>query len=297
MTGFKYIQQQFQALFTKRLIHSLRNKTLVIAQLVIPIGTLIINLLSLKYGPIKPEDSPPLAIDLIRYSHNYVPYTYDPADATLKHLADLFSVTIDSRSNSKSFELGQTNVVNLCNSSRSSIGQFISCLGRLDFEYIEDTFIIGTDFVKTSDGVKILGHFNNQPYHVPPLALTQITNALFKLVTNSSNSSLMAINHPLPRTVRDELNDLGFKDATGFNVASGTSFGFSFLIASFAIFLIKERASNSKHIQYLSGCNSNAFWISAFLWDMFNYFIPLVFVILLLKVNRKFPKLYEKLQF
>ena len=168
-----------------------------------------------------------------------------------------------------------------------TIEHLISCLGRLNFEYIADTFILGTEFnASIMDRPKIVAHFNNQPFHVPPLALTQVTNALLKFVLNSSNSSILTINHPLPRTAHDELNDLAIKDATGFNVASGISFGFSFLIASFAIFLIKERASNSKHIQYLSGCNSNVFWISAFLWDMLNYFIPLVFVIILLKVGR-----------
>lgn len=154
-------------------------------------------------------------------------------------------------------------------------------MGRLDFEYIEDTFILGIDFPNKT---RLTGHFNNQPYHVAPLALSLITNTLLQYVTNSSNYSITTVNHPMPRSIQEELHDMGFKDVTGFNVGSGVSFGFSFLIASFAIFLIKERASNSKHIQYLSGCNSNIFWTSAFTWDMLNYFIPLVLTILILKV-------------
>jgi hypothetical protein len=42
--------------------------------------------------------------------------------------------------------------------------------------------------------------------------------------------------------LKDELVDLQLKDMTGFNVASGLTFGFSFLIASFAVFLIKVKA-------------------------------------------------------
>jgi ATP-binding cassette subfamily A (ABC1) protein 3 len=71
---------------------------------------------------------------------------------------------------------------------------------------------------------------------------------------------------------------------TGFNVASGLTFGFSFLIASFAVFLIKENSSNSKHLQYLSGCSSYIFWLSAFIWDMLSYLLVLIFVIGLLKL-------------
>lgn len=167
----------------------------------------------------------------------------------------------------------------------------LSCLGHLDYQYIEDTFILGVDFVKDNKNrTKILGHFNNQPYHVSPLTISLITNTLLKFVANSSNYSITVINHPLPRSIQEELHDIGFKDVTGFNVGSGVSFGFSFLIASFAIFLIKERASNSKHIQYLSGCSSNVFWTSAFSWDMLNYFIPLIMTILVLKVRHHFLK-------
>ncbi len=56
------------------------------------------------------------------------------------------------------------------------------------------------------------------------------------------------------------------------------------MIASFAVFLIKENYSTSKHLQYLSGCNSNIFWISSFIWDMCNYLFTITFVLLLLKL-------------
>lgn len=127
VSGFEHIILQFQALLTKRLIHSLRNKTLVIAQIIIPIGVLIINLLSLRYGPIQPEDSPALPIDLIRYSHNYVPFTVVSPNQTtqdiaefMRQLSGLFAQTVDSRSNSKAFEINQTDVINLCTDSRGS---------------------------------------------------------------------------------------------------------------------------------------------------------------------------------
>ena len=60
------------------------------------------------------------------------------------------------------------------------------------------------------------------------------------------------------------------------------AFGFAFLIASFVIFLIKERTNDSKHLQYLSGADSNIFYLSSFIWDMFNYIIPCFFVVFLL---------------
>lgn len=120
VSGFEYTIQQYKALYKKRLIHSLRNRSLVIAQLVIPIGILVINLLSLKYGPIKPEDSPALTIDLIRYSRNFVPYTYTENEASLKEMAKIFAATVNTRDNSKSFWLNDTETMKLCNTSRGT---------------------------------------------------------------------------------------------------------------------------------------------------------------------------------
>lgn len=160
-------------------------------------------------------------------------------------------------------------------------------MSRLNNQYIYplDTYILAAEFVSFDNMSKLVGHFNNQPLHVPPLILNLLSNALLKYATNSEKSSVTVINHPLPRRTQDEITDLQLKDPTGFNIASGTSFGFSFLVASFAIFVIKERVSKSKHIQFLAGCNSSVFWISSFLWDMLNYMITVFFVLVLIKVT------------
>ena len=162
-------------------------------------------------------------------------------------------------------------------------------MGRLNTQniYPFDIYIVAAEFIQSNNMSKIVGHFNNQPLHVPPLILNLITNTLYKYYSSLINNTITVVNHPLPRRSQDKLSDLQLKDLTGFNVASGTSFGFSFLIASFVIFIIKERVSNSKHIQFLSGCNSYLFWISAFLFDMFNYFITTVFVIVVIKVSSR----------
>lgn len=134
----------------------------------------------------------------------------------------------------------------------------------------------------------LVGHFNNQGYHVPPLTLNMLTNALLKhyaggtITTNEPKISV--VNHPLPRNLTEVIRDLVQSDATSFNVASGLTFGYSFLVASFVVFIIKEKTTNSRHIQYLSGCSPLMYWTNAFVWDFISYMIPTVVVILLLWV-------------
>ena len=62
--GFRFYMQQFKALFIKRMINSVRNKILIISQLIIPICILIVTLLNVKYGPIKAEGWQILSPDL-----------------------------------------------------------------------------------------------------------------------------------------------------------------------------------------------------------------------------------------
>lgn len=56
----------------------------------------------------------------------------------------------------------------------------------------------------------------------------------------------------------------------------------SFLAASFVVFLIKERETNSKHLQVVSGVKFTVFWTSSFLFDFVNYLIPCFGLIIVL---------------
>ncbi len=66
----------------------------------------------------------------------------------------------------------------------------------------------------------------------------------------------------------------------GFRMASSIVFGFGFMMAAFAVFLIKERVSKAKHLQFLSGANGISFWLSAFLWDLVYYTIATILIFL-----------------
>ena len=45
-------------------------------------------------------------------------------------------------------------------------------------------------------------------------------------------------------------------------------FAMSFIPASFTMYLIEERTSNSKHLQFVSGINPIVYWVSNFAWDL-----------------------------
>lgn len=56
-------------------------------------------------------------------------------------------------------------------------------------------------------------------------------------------------------------------------------FGLSFLAASFVVFVVGERASKAKHVQFVSGVRAPIFWAAAFAWDYVNFAVPCVAVV------------------
>jgi ATP-binding cassette subfamily A (ABC1) protein 3 len=64
-------------------------------------------------------------------------------------------------------------------------------------------------------------------------------------------------------------------------MASSIVFGFGFMMAAFAVFLIKERVSKAKHLQFLSGANGLSFWLSTFLWDLVYYMLATLFIFII----------------
>ena len=53
-----------------------------------------------------------------------------------------------------------------------------------------------------------------------------------------------------------------------------TTMAFALLSASFALFLVREKECQSKHVQLVSGAPISAFWLATFAWDLLNFCIP-----------------------
>ena len=58
----------------------------------------------------------------------------------------------------------------------------------------------------------------------------------------------------------------------------------SFVPASFTLFLVYERATKSKHLQYINGLYPLIYWLTNFVWDLLNYLLPATCVIVILRL-------------
>lgn len=112
---------------------------------------------------------------------------------------------------------------------------------------------------QSGDKVLATGWFNNQPYHVPPLTLNLIHNALLIHRTGDSEYRLTVTNHPLPFDDFSKLNNDATSNSLGFQVGFNISFGMAFLAASFVIFLGKSILFQSISIGFVSNQRMNPF--------------------------------------
>ncbi|CAL1591240.1 unnamed protein product [Knipowitschia caucasica] len=135
----------------------------------------------------------------------------------------------------------------------------------------------------TRDNVKVW--FYNLAWHGMVSFLNIANNAILRgnLPPGQDPRSygISVSNHPLNLT-KEQLNFVALASSANDVVVSiCVIFAMSFIPASFVLFLIQERVSKAKHLQFVSGVNPVIYWLANFVWDMCNYFVPCVIVIVI----------------
>uniref|UniRef100_H3B4F4 ABC transporter domain-containing protein n=1 Tax=Latimeria chalumnae TaxID=7897 RepID=H3B4F4_LATCH len=142
------------------------------------------------------------------------------------------------------------------------------------------------DFIKslnTRNNVKIW--FNNKGWHAMVSFVNVMNNAILRArVPSGKDPSLYGItvlNHPLNLT-KEQLSEVALMTTSvDVLVSICVIFAMSFVPASFVLFLIEERVSKAKHLQFVSGVNPTIYWLANYAWDMCNYIVPASMVVII----------------
>ncbi|NXK96435.1 ABCA1 protein, partial [Formicarius rufipectus] len=127
--------------------------------------------------------------------------------------------------------------------------------------------------------------FNNKGWHAVVSFLNVASNGLLRAQlppgTDPTCFGITTTNHPLNLT-KEQLSEAALM-ATSVDVLVSICviFAMSFVPASFVVFLIEERVSKAKHLQFVSGMKPFTYWLGNFAWDMCNYLVPALLVILI----------------
>ncbi|XP_045164403.2 phospholipid-transporting ATPase ABCA3-like isoform X2 [Mercenaria mercenaria] len=269
-SGMSLAFQQFYGMFVKKFIHARRNISVALAQILLPVVFTIMALAVEKAIP-NVGDEPALALDLSPFKDYTVPYSNgSAAAATSESMANYYKDQFSG------------NTAKVDRSKYTEMDDY--------FKYVQDDvgistfnrrYIVAGDFEdSTSDTAT--AHFNGQPYHGIAIALHYTMNGLLKHATSDATKNIKVTNHPLPKKINDNSRRLFFStNGTGFTIAISVLFGMAFMATSFIIFLIKERSVGAKHLQVVSGVGPIAYWSSTFIWDIINYTIPVLIILVI----------------
>ncbi|CAG5131578.1 unnamed protein product, partial [Candidula unifasciata] len=131
-------------------------------------------------------------------------------------------------------------------------------------------------FVIADYNVKVW--FNNKGWAASVSYMNALNNVILRSLLppgeDPLNYGIVTFNHPMNLT-KEQLSEETFnKGAVDVVVAICVIFAMSFVPASFVLFLIEERVSNSKHLQFVSGIKPIIYWLANWAWDMANYAVP-----------------------
>uniref|UniRef100_A0A087X6A3 P-type phospholipid transporter n=1 Tax=Poecilia formosa TaxID=48698 RepID=A0A087X6A3_POEFO len=141
-------------------------------------------------------------------------------------------------------------------------------------------FINGLD---TKNNVKIW--FNNKGWHSVASFINVMSNGVLRANlppgAEPGRYGITSFNHPLNLT-KEQLSQVALvTTSVDVLVSICVIFAMSFVPASFVVFLIQERVSKAKHMQFISGVHPLLYWLANFTWDMCNYCVPATLVILI----------------
>lgn len=270
-TGVRLHLQQFYAMFLKRALYSWRNWKVMVAQFLVPLVFTVVALVVVRTFP-NHQNAPQLRLALSRYGPTRVPVALQPGSGPL---ASALAYTYSSQ---LSAQLGQ--LINI-----TDFTDYILTQAEEEGGVFNERCVVGAAFRGSSSHfAEATAYFNNEGYHTPATALMMVDNALFKLLAGPEASIQMG-NYPMPRNLSEIAQSQLTESKTGFAIAINLMYGMASLSSTFALLLVTESSIKSKHVQQVSGVYLSNFWLSALLWDLVNFLLP---CLLMLVVFRAF---------
>ncbi|XP_021322694.1 retinal-specific phospholipid-transporting ATPase ABCA4 isoform X1 [Danio rerio] len=163
----------------------------------------------------------------------------------------------------------------------SQLGRMMNIRGGRYSKSAMDELETFLHYMESEYNVKVW--YNNKGWHAMASFLNVANNAILRAYlpphANPSDYGITAINHPLNLT-KEQLSEVTvLTTSVDAVVAICVIFAMSFIPASFVLYLIQERVTKAKHLQFVSGVSPLVYWFANFFWDMLNYSVSTAMVV------------------
>lgn len=132
-----------------------------------------------------------------------------------------------------------------------------------DLSYVNRNLFVGAAML-TDDAVTVW--FNNQPYHMVPVALNLVHEALVQVHLGTS-FSIRLTNAPLPYDASTRIQQVTMANQLGNLLALNVPYAMAFVMAFFVLPYVRERANRANLLQFVSGAKVLIYWGTALLFD------------------------------
>ena len=194
--------------------------------------------------------------------------TQPQARVLVERLDNFVGVNINTTIISKELEFLLKNSVNVTGGLTGDV-KTINVLNTLNaYGYKEYYFSIPTVYTVLH---------NTTSNHGIAAYTGSLVAAAFERCSGVPGSSYVNRNHPLPLTT---MQSLEIKVVLSILTSLFMLIPLCYIPAAFVTFVIKERASKSKHLQIVSSVSPYVYWTATYLWDMCMYSILTAFVLI-----------------
>jgi len=261
--------QRFYAMVFKHAIHSWRNRKVTFAQLLLPVIFTVLGCATILTAPgLNETDPPALPLRLNHFNKPTVPFTTVGSGSLSSSLASSYSEMAS--------EYGQP-----VDAGTTNMTKYLLEVADRSMDDYNRLHIVAATADGSGSG-SIVGHFNNFALHAIAISLSLVDNAVLHYAVPGS-PRIVTVNHPLPWSVNTRTNEEADNAAaTAYIFTYNVAFGLAFLVGSFVVFIVNQRANKSKHSQFVSGVDAVAFWLAAFFWDLLSFAVPSVLIIVVI---------------
>ncbi|PON86894.1 ABC transporter A, ABCA [Trema orientale] len=284
--------QHCKALFIKRAISARRDQKTIVFQLLIPVVFLLVGLLFLKLKPHPDQQSVNFTTSnfntLLSGGGGGGPIPFDLSSPIAKEVSQYIEggwIQVFKPSAYK-FPDSEKALTDAIEAAGPTLGPVLLSMSEYLMSSFNESYQSRYGAVVMDDqnddgslGYTIL--HNSSCQHAAPTYINVMNAAILRLATHDKNMTIQTRNHPLPMTKSQHLQR---HDLDAFSAAVIVSIAFSFIPASFAVSIVKEREVKAKHQQLISGVSVLSYWASTYIWDFVSFLFPFSFAIALFNI-------------
>ncbi|XP_022745140.1 ABC transporter A family member 1-like isoform X3 [Durio zibethinus] len=285
--------QHSRALLIKRAASARRDRKTIVFQLLIPVIFLFFGLLFLKLKPHPDQQSVTFTTSyfnplLSGWGGGGGPIPFDLSWPIAKEVAKYVEGGWIQKFKQTSYKFPDSDraLADAVEAAGPALGPVLLSMSEFLMSSFNESYqsrygavVMDEQYDDRSLGYTVLHNCSCQ--HAAPTFINLMNSAILRLASNNKNMTIQTRNHPLPMTKSQQLQH---HDLDAFSAAIIVNIALSFIPASFAVPLVKEREVKAKHQQLISGVSVIAYWVSTYIWDFISFLFPTTFAIILFYV-------------